>query len=417
MDRKIEKKKWTLKKIIIITTGSIFIFMILWQILLGDHSSKLNVDNERITISTVTKGPFQEFIPVTGTVIPIKTFYLDAVEGGRVEKIFLEAGNLVKVGDEIIKLENTDLLLSILYSEADLAEQSNALRNTRLEMERRRLDLQLQLTELNFQIKQQKRIYEQQEQLFKNELVSKKEFEDARDLYEYLIQRQRLTIESHRQDSLFREVQIKNLESSLARMRDNLHLVKRKLESLTIRAPISGQLTSLIPEIGESINKGGRIGQIDVLDGFKVRVNIDEHYIARINLNQQGEFDFNNKEHKLLIKKIYPEVNESRFMVDMEFISELPEEIRRGQTLHIRLELGDLSDAVLLARGGFYQTTGGQWIYVLDRSGGIAVKRSIKLGRQNPLVFEVLHGLKPGEKVITSSYDNYGDIDKLILKE
>jgi HlyD family secretion protein len=417
MDRKIEKKKWTLKKILTIGGGGFFSLFIIWQILWGDHSSRLNVKNERITISTVTRGPFQEYIPVTGEVIPIKTVYLDAVEGGSVEMIFLEAGNLVKEGDAILKLQNTDLLLNILYREADLAEQSNALRNTRLEMERRRLDLRSQLAELNFQIKQQKRVYEQNEKLFENSLISKKEFEDARDQYDYLLEKQKLTVESHKQDSIFREIQIQNLESSLDRMKDNLHLIKQKLENLTIRAPISGQLTSLIPEIGESMAQGERIGQIDVLEGFKVRVDIDEHYISRINVDQGGEFELQDTTYRLLIKKIYPEVHDGRFTVNMEFVSRPAEGIRRGQTLHIRLELGDLSQATLLPRGGFYQATGGQWVYLVDPSGEFAVKQEIKLGRQNPQVFEVLEGLQSGDKVITSSYDTYGDMDKLILKE
>jgi HlyD family secretion protein len=417
MDRKIEKKKWTVKKILTIGGGGFFSLFIIWQILWGDHSSRLNVKNERITISTVTKGPFQEYIPVTGEVIPIKTVYLDAIEGGSVETVFLEAGSLIKEGDAILKLQNTDLLLNILYREADLAEQSNALRNTRLEMERRRLDLRSQLAELNFQIKQQKRVYEQSEKLFENSLISKKEFEDARDQYDYLREKQKLTIESHKQDSIFREIQIQNLESSLDRMKDNLQLIKQKLENLTIRAPISGQLTSLIPEIGESMAQGERIGQIDVLEGFKVRVDIDEHYISRINVDQGGEFELKDTTYCLLIKKIYPEVHDGRFTVNMEFVSRLAEGIRRGQTLHIRLELGDLSEATLLPRGGFYQTTGGQWVYLVDPSGEYAVKQEIKLGRQNPQVFEVLEGLQFGDKVITSSYDTYGSMDKLILEE
>ncbi len=417
MDRIIPKKKWTVKRIAVIGGSTAFVLFILISILFGDHSSKLNIKTERITISTVSRGPFQEFIPVTGTVIPIKTVYLDAMEGGRVEMLFLEAGADVEEGDQILKLENSDLLLNILYREADLAEQSNYLRNTRLDMERNRLSLQSQLVELNFQIKKQKRIYKQCQVLIQKELISQEEYEEAKDEYEYLIQKRVLTLETHEKDSLFRRNQIRSLESSLERMQGSLDLVKKNMENLTIRAPISGQLTSLIPEVGESIARGERIGQIDVLDGFKVRAEIDEHYIARIQLGRRGEFDFTGKTYHLILRKIYPEVKDGRFEVDMEFEGELPEAIRRGQTLHIRLELGDLSEAILLDRGGFYQSTGGQWVYVLSPSTDFAEKRSIKLGRQNPQVFEVLDGLKPGEKVITSSYDNYGDNDKLILKK
>ncbi|MBN2102689.1 HlyD family efflux transporter periplasmic adaptor subunit [bacterium] len=417
MDRIIQKKKWPLKRIVIVACSTGFVLLILGNILFGDYSAKLNVKKERITISTVTRGPFQEFIPVTGTVIPIKTVYLDAMEHGRVESVFLEAGTDVKAGDKILKLENTDLLLNILYREADLAEQSNNLRSTRLLMEQNRLSLQSQLTELNFQIKKQKRIYEQAKILIEKQLISRQEYEEIRDEYEYLLKKRGLTLETHEKDSLFRQIQIHNLERSLERMQGSLELVKKNMEHLTIQAPISGQLTSLIPEVGESIARGERIGQIDQLDGFKVRVAIDEHYIARINSEQYGEFDFSGETFQLIIKKVFPEVLEGRFEVDMEFIGDEPEGIRRGQTCHIRLELGDLEEALLLSRGGFYQKTGGQWAYVVDESGNLAKKRPIRLGRQNPQVFEVLEGLRSGDKVITSSYDSYGDVDKLVLKE
>ncbi|MBN1779508.1 HlyD family efflux transporter periplasmic adaptor subunit [bacterium] len=416
MDRIIPKKRWTIRRIIAAAGAGGFLLFVVVTILFGDHSSKLNVKSERITISTVQRGPFQEYIPVTGTVIPIKTVFLDAMEGGRVEMLFLEAGADVGIGDPILKLENTDLLLNILYREADLAEQSNYLRNTRLDMERNRLSLESQLVELNYQIRKQERNYNQFKTLIDKELISRKEFEDARDEYDYLIRKRVLTLESYEKDSLFRTNQIRSLEMSLERMQGSLALVKKNMENLTVRAPISGQLTSLIPEIGESIARGERIGQIDQLDGFKVRVAVDEHYIARINPGQQGEFDFNGSTYTMIIKKVFPEVIEGRFEVDMEFTGHEPEGIRRGQTTHIRLELGDLSEVLLLPRGGFYQKTGGQWIYVLNKPGDTAEKRNIRLGRQNPLMFEVLEGLEAGERVITSGYENYNDIDKLVLK-
>lgn len=416
MDRKIEKKKWTLKKIASFSIAGLFIIIVIYNLLFGDHSSKLNVKTERITISNVQKGPFQEFIPVTGTVIPIKTIYLDAVEGGRVDTVYLEAGSFVKQKDKILKLENTNLLLNILYREADLAEQSNALRNTRLDMERNRLSLQSQIVELDYQIKKQKRIHKANTSLLEKNLISRQEYEEIRDDYEYMIQKRNLTLERYQQDSIYRKVQVQNLESSLGRMHTSLQLVKKNLENLVVKAPITGHLTSLNAEVGQSIDRGERIGQIDVLEGFKVRVSVDEHYIARINIGQQGTFTFTDQTYRMTIKKVYPEVIEGRFEVDMEFDEKEPEGIRRGQTLHIQLELGDLSEALLLARGGFYQKTGGQWVYIVDKSGTFATKRRIKLGRQNPQVFEVLEGLKSGEKVITSSYDSYGDIDKLVLK-
>jgi HlyD family secretion protein len=416
MDRKIEQKKWPPKKIAIVTVSSLFAIIVIYNMIFGDSSSRLNVQRERLTISSVSHGPFQEFIPVIGNVVPIKTFYLDAVEGGRVETKFIEEGTLVNVGDNILKLDNTNLHLDIMYREAELFQQINNLRNTRLDMERTRLSLQTQIVELDYQIAQQKRIFQRNEELFKKNMIAKDEFEDTRDLYDYLLKSRSLTLESHRQDSIFRKEQIRQLEASVGRMQSNLEIVKQKLENLTIKAPLSGQLTSLNAEIGESKSPGERLGQIDVLDSFKVRVDIDEHYIARIEIGKSGTFDFAGGSYDLEIRKIYPQVLNGRFGVDMYFIGAVPQGIRRGQTLHIRLALGDLLDAILLARGGFYQKTGGQWIYVLDESEEIGYKRSIKLGRQNPQYFEVLEGLQPGEKVITSSYETFGDNDKLILK-
>ena len=415
MDRPIEKKRWSLKKVAGLFLIGVFIFASAYGFI-KSRGSKLNVDVERITIATVEKGPFQEFIPVIGTVLPIKTVYLDAMEGGRVEEVYIEAGSLVHEGDKILKLANTNLLLDIMYRETQLFEQSNNLRNTRLAMEQHRLTLRRELLELEYQIQRQKGIYERDAELVKKELISQQEYEQARDEYQYLLKRKELAIETQKQDSIFRQVQIKQLEASMKRMQTNLDLVREKLENLVIRAPISGQLTSLNAEIGESKSPGERLGRIDVLEGFKVRAAIDEHYIARIEIGRTGTFDLAGKSYKLIVRKIYPEVREGRFEVDMEFDGASPQGIRRGQTLHIRLELGELSEALLLPRGGFYQKTGGQWVYVLDKSGEFATKRAIRLGRQNPRVFEVLEGLEPGERVIISMYDSFGDMDKLILK-
>lgn len=416
LDRKIEKKKWPPKKIAWVSVTAIFIGAVLYGIVFGDRSSKLNVNTERITISTVYEGPFQEFIPVSGTVLPIKTVYLDAIEGGRVEKIFLESGSLVNVGDTILKLSNTNLILDIMYREANLFEQNNNLRNTRLAMEQNSLSLRSQLLELDYQIGVQKRLYERNQKLIEKNLISQEEFDQAKEEYEYLEKNRELTIEKQEQDSVFRAVQIAQLEASVDRIEKNLEIVKQNLENLYIKAPIRGRLTSLNAEIGELKTMGERIGKIDVLDGFKVQADIDEHYIARIDNGQVGTFELTGKAFKLEVGKVDPEVRDGKFRVDMNFVSDTPQDIRRGQTLRIRLELGDPAQAILLARGGFDQKTGGRWVYVLDESGDFAVKRDIKAGRQNPLVLEILDGLKPGEKVITSSYDNYGDIDKLILK-
>ncbi len=416
MDRKIEKKKWPPKKIASLAAVGLFVILVLYVFLFRLSKSTLNVKTERITISTVTRGPFQEFIPIMGNVLPINTFYLNAVEGGRVEEIYLEAGTFVKEGDGILRLANTNLLLDIMWREAELFQQSNNLRNTRLSMEQYRLRLNQDLAEINNQLRQQKRTYERYKELVEDNLISKHEYELAKDQYEYLIKKKELTIESQRNDLEFRLGQIDALEASLKRMQDNLEIVKQKQDNLTIRAPVSGHLTALNAEIGQSKSPGQPLGQIDVLEGFRVRAAIDEHYIARIETERTGEFDFAGKSYGLVIKKIYPEVIDGRFEVDMEFVDGGPEEITRGQTLHIRLELGDISEAILLPRGGFYQTTGGNWAYVVDESENVATKRKIRLGRQNPQVFEVLEGLGPGDRVITSSYESFGNMDRLVLK-
>ena len=416
MDRKIEKKKWPPRKIVGLASILVFVLVIAYLFLFKFSKSALNVRKERITVSTVFKGPFQEFIPVIGNVLPINTVYLDAIEGGRVEKLYLEAGAIVKKGEPILKLVNTDLLMTIMWREAEVFEQSNYLRNTRLSIEQYQLQLNQELAEIENQLIQQKRTYERYQELYKNNLLSKHEFELAKDQYEYYLKRKELAVESQEKEMKFRRSQIDALEAQLKRMETNLEVTREKLENLTIKAPVSGHLTSLNAEIGESKSPGQRLGQIDVLEGFKVRAGIDELYITRIEIGRKGEFDFSGQAFALKVKKIYPEVREGRFEVDMEFESREPLGIKRGQTLHIRLELSDITEAVMVPKGGFYQATGGNWVYVVNESGNFATKRRIKLNRQNTEVYEVLEGLQPGDKVITSSYESFGNIEKLILK-
>jgi HlyD family secretion protein len=417
VDRKIKKKKVTLKRISgVLLAGGLLSFGF-YQFVLGDYSTKLNVKKERLTISTVRQGPFQEYIPVIGTVIPKKTIYLDAVEGGRVETRYIEAGTLVKKGQRLLTLANTDLLLDIMNREAEFFQLNNDLRNAQLVMEQNQLDLQSKLLELEYKIKQLKRKYAREKTLRKKDIIPAEQYEDTKSEYEYLCRKKELTRRTFEQDSRFRENQIKQIKASLERMATNLNMARQKLEELTIKAPVTGHLTSLNAETGESKKRGERLGQIDILEGFKIRVPVDEYYIARINTGQQGEFTFDEKTYQITVSKIYPEVTDGRFEIDMEFGGLQPEGITRGQTLHIRLELGNRSTARLLPQGGFYQKTGGQWVYLIDDTGAFAIKRKINLGRQNPEVFEVLAGLHPGDQVITSSYDNYGDnIDRLILK-
>jgi HlyD family secretion protein len=415
MDRKIEKKKWPPKKIAFVTGSGLFVAFVIYIFLFGMSKSSLNVKAERLTVSEVTRGPFQEYIPVMGNVLPYY-YYLNAVEGGTVEEIYLEAGSKLEKGDPILKLANTNLLINLMWREAELFQQINNLRNTRLDMERYRLQLSQQLALVENDLQQQKRVYERYQELVKDNLISQHQYELAKDQYEYLVKRKKLTIESQEKDLDFRQRQVEALEGQVERMQNNLEIIRSRLENLTIRAPVSGYLTSLDAEIGQSKQAGNDLGLIDTLEGYRVKAGIDEHYIARVEKGRRGEFEFAGKTYDLVLTKKYPEVRDGRFEVDMEFVEDEPQGITAGQTYHIKLELGDISEALLLARGGFYQTTGGNWAYVLDGSGGVALKRRIRIGRQNPQVFEVLEGLEPGEKVITSSYESFGNMERLVLK-
>jgi HlyD family secretion protein len=408
MDRKIKKNKFKAKRIAWMLLAAGFFAFCFHKFVFGDYSAKLNVKRERITIATVHQGVFQEYIPVIGAVIPKKTIFLDAAEGGRVEKRFVEAGAYVSKGQKILTLANTDMLLDIMNREAEFIQLNNDLRNAQLIMEQNELELRSQLLEIDYKIKQLKRKYQREKKLMDKKIIAAEQFEDTKTEYEYLRQKKELTQRTFDHDTRFRKHQIKQIEASLKRMDSNLKIAKQKLADLTLKAPDTGHLTSLSAEIGESKKQGERLGQIDILDGFKIRVPVDEHYLARINTGQHGEFTFNEKTYRLTISKIYPEVRDGRFEIDMRFEDVQPKGITRGQTLHIRLELGNLSTAVLLPRGGFYQNTGGQWIYLIDDRGEFAIKRKINLGRQNPVVFEVLAGLHPGERVITSSYYSGG---------
>lgn len=416
MDKIIEKKKWTPKKIIWISLAAIFGILVLYNLIFGDHTSKFNVQRDRISIEDVQEDFFQDYITQTGTVEPISTIYLDAMEGGRVEELLIEEGTMVQKGDAILRLSNTNLHLDIMNREANLAEQINNLRNTRLSMEQNKLNLKRQLLDLDYQISLQKRNYENSIDLYNKEYISDKQFDEIKENYDYLVKTRELVIENQKADSLFREIQVAQLENSVDQMEMNLDFVRKKLENLNVKAPVSGLLVTVNAEIGEAIGTGQRLGQIHVLDEFKVRLEIDEHYISRVNASLVGEFDFNGSTYQLRIKKIYPEVRNGRFGVDLVFVDDVPDRIRTGQTFRVKLELGQSEMAILVPRGGFYQSTGGQYIFVLDPTEKFAVKRDIRLGRMNPRYYEVLEGLQPGEKVIVSSYDNFGRAEKLILK-
>lgn len=416
MDKKIEKKRWSIPKISLYAVGVLAIGWVAMNMYKDSGTSRLNVEIDRLLIDTISKGVFQEFIPISGAVQPIKTVFIGAIEGGRVEEIFVEDGGFVKKGQPILQLSNSDLQVSYLNQEANIVSQINSIRNTSIMMEQQSLNLQEQALDVTYRIDQLDKRVKRNSQLYKDNIISKVEFEEAEDEYEHLLRRKVLLRKNVIKDSMFQQFQGEQMESTLDLMQRNLAISRKSLDNLTVKAPIDGQLSSLDKEIGELISKGEKLAQIDLLDNFKVTARIDEYYVSRIFLGQEGSFTFANEVHDLVIKKIYPDVQNGSFEVDLVFTSTPPKTIKRGQTLSIKLALSDETQAMLLERGSFYQATGGNWAYVIDPETGNAKKRSIKVGRQNPTYYEVLEGLKIGDVVITSSYDNYNEKDELILK-
>ncbi|HKK45610.1 MAG TPA: efflux RND transporter periplasmic adaptor subunit [Balneolaceae bacterium] len=416
MDKKIKKKTWTTKRIAMIVGGIAVLALFIYSFVFMDMRSTLNVDRDKLTVSTVTKDSFQEFIQVTGTVQPIRTIYLDAVEGGVVKDVDRESGTMVDKGDTILTMNNSSLRLNVMQQTTGLYDQINNVRNSRLNIQQNSLQLKQELANAKSQMEILKSKYERQKKLHEQNLISEQDFQETKENYQYQKKRYNLTYESYRQDSIRTLSQLKQLDRSEDRMIRNLNATQEILDNLVVTAPISGQLSTVELQQGQSINQGERLGQVDILDNYKVRVGIDEYHLSRITTGLKGSFDFAGKTHQLKITKVYPVVNNGQFQVDMEFVNEPPSGLTRGQTVRIRLELGESSKAVLLPRGGFYQTTGGNWVYKITDDGSKAVKQQINLGRQNPDYFEVLSGLKPGDKVITSSYDTFGDNEVLNLQ-
>jgi HlyD family secretion protein len=417
MDRAIPKKKWTTKKIMTIAIATLVICLIGGSVYYASGGSKLNVDAERITISDVKKGAFQEFIPVNGVVLPMTTIYLDAVEGGRVEEIFAEDGAMVKKGDPILKLSNTDLELSLANQETSVFNLLTQMRISGNAATQNTIMKLNQGTDVDNLYREAKRVYDLNKQLYASQAISLQEFKQSENNYNYASQKKKLTEQILKQDSLSGKEELAQAKESFKRTQEALRIMRRKVEDLIVRAPVDGQLTSLAAEPGQSKNKGERLGQIDVVTGFKVRVEIDEHYITRIYPGLTGEFTLAGKNYTLSIHKVYSQVKNGKFQVDMKFEGGVPKDIRRGQSLQIRLALSDETQAVLLARGGFYQQTGGNWVFKLNDDGTVAYRIDVQLGRQNPDYYEVLQGLKPGDKVITSGYDAYMATQELILKD
>lgn len=416
MDKIIKKNKWTPLRIVFIMVPSIMVISFVIFSFKESSILSFNVEKDKIIIAEVSKGSFAEFIPVDGNVQPIKSIYLDVIQGGYVEKKFIEGGNMVETGAPLLKLSNNNLMLDYVNKETIMYDLINNLQNSRLSIKQNKFNVRKRLSQLDFQIAEAKDLYERNLLLYKDKVISEQEFLKGEREYTRLKEQYKIEIESYQFDSANAINQVAQLEGSLQRTYRNLALFKENLNNLYINSPVSGQLASLNVEIGQYITTGQRIGQVDDLSGFKVRAGIDEHYISRIFTGLKGEFEYAGKMYMLTIKRVYPEVQGGRFQVDMEFDGEHPKAIRRGQTLQIKLQLSDPAPATIVSRGGFYQTTGGNWIFVLGKDGKTAERRQIKLGRQNPQYYEVLEGLNPGEKVVVSSYENWDKIDRLNIQ-
>jgi HlyD family secretion protein len=417
MDKIIPKKKGLQKKHLGYIGLGLAIIVLIYMAFFADHTSTYKVEKDKLIIETVIEDQFNDYITVPGTVEPISTIFLDAQEGGRVEEKLIEEGSMVKKGDVILRLSNPDLYLNILNSEGQLAEKENYLRNTQIEMEQERLQIKRELVSLKYDIERKERNYHQNEILIKDSLISREEFIRSREDLDMAKRSQELFIERQKQDSLFRSVNVETLKNDLINMRKNLSLVKGRVENLNVTAPIDGELGLLSPEIGQSINRGENMGQINVLTSYKVTAQIDEHYIDRVRTQLTATLDRQGNEFNLVVRRVYPEVRNGTFKIDMIFRDSMPDNIRTGQTYYTSLQLGQPKVSVLVPIGGFFQETGGQWIFVLDPAESFATKRNISIGRKNPRYYEVLEGLKPGEKVIVSGYETFGKNEKLILKK
>ncbi len=417
MDKKIEKKKASPIRIAGYILIAAIVLFVLYNYFGSDKGSSVAIDRERVMISEVTEGVFQEFVDVSGTVQPIRTTYLDAVEGGVVQQIFAESGEIVEAGDTIVVLTNSSLQLSVLQQEAGIYDQINNVRNSRLNLEQNHLNLQKELSDSKTRLELAKSGHERDSVLFSRELISLQEYEESELEYSFQKSRFDLNYESFRRDSVQMDQQLSQLNQSEQRMWRSLDGVQQILDNLIVTAPIPGQLSTMELDPGLSIQQGERIGQIDQLDGFKVRAGIDEFYLARVAPGQSGSFEFAGDTYNVVVERVYPVIQDGQFQVDFQFVDEIPQTLRRGQSVRVRLELGDSGMALLLPRGAFFQQTGGNWVFVMDEEEGRAVKHAVRLGRSNRDFFEVIEGLEPGQNVITSSYDAFQQADMLILED
>ena len=419
MDKVIEKKKgiaaaFTKKSVKWWALGAFVILVVV--LLLTGRRSVLRVDGSTILTGTARQGEFNDYIRVSGQVQPMTTVQLSPTEGGNVKRIVVEEGSHVNEGDVIVVLGNENLDMQILNSEAELAEKENILRNTMISMEQQKLSVRQEKLSLQIEVRRARRAYEQNKALYEEKLIAKEEYLKASEDYELAKDKLELVTDRERQDSLYRSVQIAQMHESLENMRLNMNMIRRRKENLSVKAPISGELGLLDVELGQSVAAGAKIGQINNLDSYKIEAQIDEHYIDRVAPGLEATFERQNEKYSSVIRKVYPEVRDGKFKADFRFEGQQPENIRTGQTYYLNLQLGQSAEAILIPRGSFYQNTGGKWVYVLNADGTKATKRSVRIGRQNPQYYEVLEGLAPGDRVVISSYDAFGDKDELLIK-
>jgi HlyD family secretion protein len=418
MDKIIEKKTgWRVaftKKALPWWMGALLLVFVIY-LMARPNNKSLRVDKDTLIVAEAVKGQFNDYIRISGRVQPMTTIQLSPQEGGIVEKIFIEEGSPVKAGDAILILNNDNLDLQILNSEAELAEKENILRNTQIQMEQQKLDVRQNVLEYGLNVDRLKRAYEQQKALYEDKLIAREEYLKAEEDYRLALQKYKLMTERSRQDSLYRGTQIDRMEESLENMQLNMQMIRKRKSNLIVKAPIDGELGLLDVSLGQSIASGTRIGQINSVGVYKVEAQIDEHYIDRVVEGLSATFERQGDTYSTLLRKVYPEVRDGKFKADFKFDGEQPDNIRAGQTYYLNLQLSQPEEGIIIPRGTFYQKTGGKWIYVVNKDGTKAVRREIRIGRQNPQYYEVLEGLEPGEKVITSSYDTYGDSDVLVF--
>ena len=416
MDIQLEKKKGIRRKHLpYIAGGAALLVLVLW-IIFGNHASTLRVDARSLSIGEVRRDQFNDFVRVDGQVQPITVVQLSPEEGGIVQELVVEEGAQVRRGDVIVRLSNSNLELQILNAEAELAEKQNLLRNTQVAMEQDRLRNKTEKLQLDLDITRRLRTYRQQEQLYNEKLIAREDFVQAKEDYELARRKHALIVERLKQDSLYRSIQMSQMEDNLSNMRRNVLLIRERKDKLDVRSQIDGELGLLDVVLGQNVQPGQKIGQINDLSDYKVEALIDEHYIDRVRAGLNATFDRQGAHFALTVRKVYPEVRDGKFRTDFVFTGERPDNIRSGQTYYINLELGQPTECVMIPKGTFFQSTGGNWIFVVDRDGKRAYRRKIKIGRQNPQYYEVTEGLEPGERVIVSGYESYKNSEVLVIQ-